>query len=81
VGDAAHPMLPYRGQGFQHAVLDAHLIVEALQKGEGLEAYNIEMVERGAKAVAQSLQEAELSVDLEGVKKSLMARQGFERTA
>ncbi|KAK5655365.1 hypothetical protein OQA88_5932 [Cercophora sp. LCS_1] len=81
VGDAAHPMLPYRGQGFQHAVLDAHLFIKALQKGEGLEAYNTEMVERGAKAVAQSLQEAELSVDLEGVKKSLMARQGFERTA
>jgi len=81
VGDAAHPMLPYRGQGFQHAVVDADLFIEALKKGEGVEAYNTEMVERGAKAVAQSLKEAELSMDLEGVKKMMMVRQGHGRSA
>ncbi|KAK5659939.1 hypothetical protein OQA88_13404 [Cercophora sp. LCS_1] len=80
-GDAAHPMLPYRGQGFQHAVVDADLFVEALKAGQGLDGYNAEMVERGAKAVAQSLREAELSMDLEGVKKMMMARQGHGKSA
>jgi 2-polyprenyl-6-methoxyphenol hydroxylase-like FAD-dependent oxidoreductase len=80
-GDSAHSMLPYRGQGFQHAVVDADLFVEALKKGEGIEAYNAEMVERGAKAVAQSLQEAELSMDLEGVRRMMMARQGHGKSA
>ncbi|KAK0652692.1 putative monooxygenase [Cercophora newfieldiana] len=88
-GDAAHPMLVYRGQGFQHAILDADNYVDALVKlrgvaGAGREEvfakYNEEMVERGAKAVVQSLKEAELSMDLESVSKMLMVRQGHGKS-
>jgi len=87
-GDAAHPMLVYRGQGFQHAIMDADNYVDALTKvrdgGEAKETvfatYNKEMVERGGKAVVQSLQEAELSMDLESVNKMLMVRQGHGKS-
>jgi 2-polyprenyl-6-methoxyphenol hydroxylase-like FAD-dependent oxidoreductase len=88
-GDAAHPMLVYRGQGFQHAVADAERYVQALvsvldggvNREEALRAYTTDVVERGAKAVTQSLSEAELSMDLESVKKSLVAKMGHARSA
>lgn len=44
-------------------------------------AYDIEMIERGATAVQQSLFEAENSLDLEKVKKMLMMRQGHSKSA
>lgn len=83
-GDAAHPMLIYRGQGFQHAILDASQYLDALIKvhegaGTGalaVSAYDADMIERGAKAVKQSLQEAEFSMDPRTVSKMLMSRQG-----
>ncbi|KAK4151017.1 hypothetical protein C8A00DRAFT_45705 [Chaetomidium leptoderma] len=83
-GDAGHPMLIYRGQGFQHAILDASQYLDALIKvseGAGtreqsVSAYDADMIERGAKAVSQSLQEAEFSMDPKTVTKMLMARQG-----
>ncbi|KAK1753678.1 hypothetical protein QBC47DRAFT_462450 [Echria macrotheca] len=82
-GDAAHPMLVYRGQGFQHAIVDASNYVDALLKiqaggdrEEIFNAYNAEMVERGAKAVEQSLKEAELSFDPESILKMTMVRRG-----
>jgi 2-polyprenyl-6-methoxyphenol hydroxylase-like FAD-dependent oxidoreductase len=90
-GDAAHPMLIYRGQGFQHAILDASQYLDALIKahegaGAGtralaVSAYDADMMERGAKAVKQSLQEAKLSMDPETVSKMLMARQGHGQLA
>ncbi|KAH6856168.1 hypothetical protein B0I37DRAFT_301586 [Chaetomium sp. MPI-CAGE-AT-0009] len=86
-GDAAHPMLIYRGQGFQHAILDASQYLDALVKvREGAEArelaisaYDADMIERGAKAVQQSVQEAEFSMDPKTVDQMLMARQGHGR--
>jgi 2-polyprenyl-6-methoxyphenol hydroxylase-like FAD-dependent oxidoreductase len=86
-GDAAHPMLIYRGQGFQHAILDASQYLDALIKvheGAGAReqafaAYDADMVERGAKAVLQSLQEAEFSMEPKTVGQMLMARQGHGR--
>ena len=86
-GDAAHPMLLYRGQGFQHAILDAGQYVDALvrvHQGAGtreqaVAAYDADMIERGATAVKQSLQEAEFSMDPKTVHKMLMARQGHGR--
>ncbi|KAJ9156099.1 Transient receptor potential cation channel subfamily M member 4 [Pleurostoma richardsiae] len=91
-GDAAHPMLIYRGQGFQHAITDANNYLDALLKlrnsgggatlrEEAITAYDTEMIERGGKAVTQSLREAENSIDLETVGKMLMARQGHGRSA
>ncbi|CAK7268754.1 hypothetical protein SEPCBS119000_003224 [Sporothrix epigloea] len=92
VGDAAHPMLVYRGQGFQHAIVDADNYVKALVairdanwdvdvRRREMAAYNAEIVERGAKAVTQSVQEAALSFDVEKVSTMLMARQGHGRSA
>ncbi|CAK7271604.1 hypothetical protein SEPCBS57363_004707 [Sporothrix epigloea] len=92
VGDAAHPMLVYRGQGFQHAIVDADNYVkmlvglrdakwDAAARRRDIAAYNAEIVERGAKAVTQSVQEAALSFDVEKVSNMLMARQGHGRSA
>jgi len=88
-GDAAHPMLVYRGQGFQHAVLDAERYVQALvsvrdggvDREEAIKAYTADVIERGAKAVNQSLSEAELSMDLESIGKTILAKQGHARSA
>lgn len=91
-GDAAHPMLIYRGQGFQHAITDVDNYIKALvairdaswdanARRQVTGAYNAEVIERGAKAVTQSVQEAALSFDVEKVSKMLMARQGHGRSA
>lgn len=88
-GDAAHPMLVYRGQGFQHAVVDAERYVKALvsirdegaNRGDAIKAYTDDVIERGSKAVTQSLREADLSMDLESVGKMMMAKQGHAKAA
>ncbi|CAK7234881.1 hypothetical protein SCUCBS95973_009083 [Sporothrix curviconia] len=91
-GDAAHPMLIYRGQGFQHAIMDVDNYIKALVairdanwdaavRRREMAAYDADMVERGAKAVTQSVQEAALSFDVEKVGKMLMAQQGHGRSA
>ncbi len=91
-GDAAHPMLLYRGQGFQHAITDVDNYIKALVtiraadwdvdvRRREMAAYDAEMIERGAKAVTQSVQEAALSFDVEKVNKMLMMRQGHGRSA
>ncbi|ERS97375.1 hypothetical protein HMPREF1624_06707 [Sporothrix schenckii ATCC 58251] len=91
-GDAVHPMLIYRGQGFQHAIIDVDNYIKALvatrdanwdaeMRRREIGAYNAEAIERGAKAVNQSVQEAALSFDVEKVSKMLMARQGHGRSA
>jgi 2-polyprenyl-6-methoxyphenol hydroxylase-like FAD-dependent oxidoreductase len=91
-GDAAHPMLIYRGQGFQHAITDVDNYIKALVairdakwdadvRQRVIGAYDAEVIERGAKAVTQSVQEAALSFDVEKVSKMLMARQGHGRSA
>jgi 2-polyprenyl-6-methoxyphenol hydroxylase-like FAD-dependent oxidoreductase len=87
-GDAAHPMLIFRGQGFQHAVIDAERYAQALlqirdgkNKEEAIKAYTTDVVERGAKDVTQSLAEADLLMDLEPVKKTTIAKMGHARSA
>ncbi|QPG94304.1 hypothetical protein C2857_005650 [Epichloe festucae Fl1] len=91
-GDAAHPMLIYRGQGFQHSITDVNNYVETLTRleslgdnvalrGEALMNYDAEMIDRGSKAVQQSLEEAEKSLDPEKIKHMLMATKGHVRSA
>ncbi|TVY13508.1 putative FAD-dependent monooxygenase [Lachnellula arida] len=63
-GDAAHAMTMYRGEGANHGILDAALLVDQLaevQNGElgqaaAIEAYEKEMKVRGAGAVLKSRQ-------------------------
>ncbi|KAM7202632.1 hypothetical protein V8F20_004421 [Naviculisporaceae sp. PSN 640] len=83
-GDSAHPMLVYRGQGYQHAITDVRKYVDALRGivfgGEERVAvmaqFDADVVKRGSEAVVQSLKEAELSMSPETVSKMLMVRKG-----
>lgn len=66
VGDAAHTMTMYRGEGANHGLLDAALLVDQLKnihagevsQEEGLKAYETEMWERTRTAVLRSRQAA-----------------------
>ncbi|GKT65433.1 hypothetical protein ColTof4_03801 [Colletotrichum tofieldiae] len=89
-GDAAHPMLPFRGQGLQHAIIDVHNYIVALtqlrdpdsttSRKEAMSAYGVDVVERGSTAVAQALKEAENALDINTVGKMLMVTQGHSRS-
>jgi len=78
-----------RGQGLQHCITDVRNYVDSLVqvRGGGADAakamqdFDDEVVARGAKAVQQSLQEAEKSFDLETIRKMLMVTQGHGRSA
>ncbi|EGO60075.1 hypothetical protein NEUTE1DRAFT_106737 [Neurospora tetrasperma FGSC 2508] len=87
-GDAGHPMLILRGQGFQHAVIDVQNYVQALlairdsgaDRKDLVAAYDKDMVERGSEAALQALEEAELAMDAKSVEKMLMVRKGHGRS-
>ncbi|KAJ9608059.1 hypothetical protein H2200_007047 [Cladophialophora chaetospira] len=61
-GDAAHAMLPHRGQGLNNAIQDASEIVDALIEAyngtkslkEAIDAYEAEMIPRGSTEVRLS---------------------------
>lgn len=65
-GDSAHAMTMYRGEGANHGILDAALLIDQLKKihageisqVEGIKAYEAEMQERGHAAVLRSRQAA-----------------------
>jgi 2-polyprenyl-6-methoxyphenol hydroxylase-like FAD-dependent oxidoreductase len=65
-GDSAHPMTMYRGEGANHGILDATLLIDQLKKiyageigeEEGLKVYESEMRERAHTAVPRSRQAA-----------------------
>lgn len=67
-GDAAHPMPPYRGQGLNHAILDASNFVEAMKKvrdGEtqqetATKEYGDEVAKRGAEETVMSVKNAHM---------------------
>ncbi|KAG6007143.1 hypothetical protein E4U21_006327 [Claviceps maximensis] len=91
-GDAAHPMLIYRGQGFQHSITDVDNYVETLtrlelagggdaRRANALMNYDAEMISRGAKAVQQSLEEAEKALDPDKIKDMLMVTKGHGKSA
>ena len=56
IGDAAHPMSPFKGQGANQAMLDAVLLAQALSKHgvPGLTAFEAEMLRRSASKVVSS---------------------------
>ena len=88
-GDAAHPMLILRGQGFQHAIADVGNYVQALldirdqgkDREEVFGVYDKDMVERGSKAALQAQEEAEKAMDPGNNEKMMMARTGHGRSA
>lgn len=86
-GDAAHAMLPHRGQGLNNAVKDASDLVDAIEAAvngaktleEAVTAYEEEMRPRGAKEVALSLEQAKASKNVETWKQSSISRFGHKR--
>ncbi|KAI9303548.1 hypothetical protein BJ944DRAFT_204196 [Cunninghamella echinulata] len=62
IGDAAHSLTMYRGEGANHAILDAALLSKSLVRAykneisfyEAIEQYQEEMIPRGFKAVSDS---------------------------
>ena len=69
LGDAAHPMSPFKGQGANQALLDALLLARALRGSElcggkaplrsALAAYEAEMMRRATPKVLKSREAAE----------------------
>ncbi|CAO3638692.1 unnamed protein product [Cunninghamella blakesleeana] len=67
IGDAAHAMTMFRGEGANHAILDAALLGNQFVKAynneisfyEAIEQYQEEMIPRGTKAVTESHNAAE----------------------
>ncbi|KAK1996666.1 putative monooxygenase [Colletotrichum falcatum] len=88
-GDAAHPMLPFRGQGLQHAIIDVQKYTIGLtqlrdtdstaKRKDIMSAYGADVVERGSKAVAQSLKEAENALDINTIGQMLVVTEGHKR--
>lgn len=71
LGDAAHPMSPFKGQGANQALLDALALARAITKGCGssywrkyglrkivLNEYELEMIARSARKVSDSAEAA-----------------------
>ncbi|KAI9658620.1 MAG: hypothetical protein M1821_002180 [Bathelium mastoideum] len=85
-GDAAHPMLPHRGQGLNNAMQDAAEFVEAMRKSaygdlslrSAVGAYEESMIPRGASEVELSLQTANMSVG-EGTRMDFKWRFSFNQ--
>ena len=71
VGDAAHPMTPFRGEGGNHAIQDGLNLARAIARYEELDVpellkeYEKEMLRRGREAVLRS-REAGLNQDDSG---------------
>jgi hypothetical protein len=54
---------------------------DASVRERAVSAHDAELIERGAKAVKQSLQEAEYSLDINTIQKMLMVTKGHGRSA
>ncbi|KAK5741894.1 hypothetical protein LTR17_003642 [Elasticomyces elasticus] len=87
-GDAAHSMLPHRGQGLNNAMKDASDLVDAIKLvvsgeqslGQVITAYEEEMRPRGAKDVALSLEQAEKSRDWDRLMSSPIFQVGLSQS-
>ena len=88
-GDAAHSMLPHRGQGLNHAVTDARYLVEAVFSvvagkttlKQAISVYEAEMKPRGANEVALSYEQAKTTKEQDMWKKSPVAKFGLAKLA
>ncbi|TKA68709.1 hypothetical protein B0A49_03242 [Cryomyces minteri] len=91
-GDAAHPMPPHRGQGLNHAILDANKFVEAIKTvaassrdsqasklAEVIPEYSDEVVKRGADECLLSRENALLVLDWEKMRESPIFKQSLSR--
>ncbi|KAJ5293815.1 hypothetical protein N7508_008636 [Penicillium antarcticum] len=86
VGDAAHPMPPYRGQGLNHCVNDVSKLLMgliAVHSGEAnlsetIAEYESEMIPRGKEEVTCSVENGRMLHDWNKVQESPVFRRGFK---
>lgn len=87
-GDAAHSMLPDRGQGLNNAMADARLLVDAIISAvidkkatlsEAITTYDDEMRPRGAKEVKLTYSQALASRDFNNVANSPVFKVGYAK--
>ncbi|KAF2716966.1 FAD/NAD(P)-binding domain-containing protein [Polychaeton citri CBS 116435] len=86
-GDAAHPMSPYRGQGCNNALQDAHNFVQAVteiskepsSQAQLIQAYADEMSKRGAEEVILSEKNARMMLSYHGFKESPYFKVGLSK--
>lgn len=86
-GDAAHSMLPDRGQGLNNAMADARHLVDAIVSAvdekttlsEAITAYEDEMRPRGAKEVKLSYQQAVASRNFDTIANSPIFKVGHAK--
>ncbi|KAL8722376.1 MAG: hypothetical protein Q9181_007501, partial [Wetmoreana brouardii] len=86
-GDAAHSMVPQRGQGLNNAIKDASDIVDAIKAAisremslkEAITAYEAEMKPRGAREVALSLEQALKGRNKNTIKDGPLFKLGWQR--
>ncbi|KAK3303878.1 putative monooxygenase [Chaetomium strumarium] len=89
VGDAAHPMPPYRGQGLNHCINDVFHLSQALKAvfgsgnggvtlGEAVNSYEKEMIPRGAEEVRCSVENGLMLHDWDKIQTSPVFQRGFK---
>ncbi|KAK0723491.1 hypothetical protein B0T26DRAFT_750755 [Lasiosphaeria miniovina] len=85
LGDAAHCVLPGRGQGLNHALGDVDALVSEFlrvkENGstviEALQTYKADVFVRGPKAVRESLEDTEAIMKVRNLEKSRQAQKGM----
>ncbi|KAM3080319.1 hypothetical protein ACMFMG_005280 [Clarireedia jacksonii] len=85
VGDAAHPMPPYRGQGLNHCITDIFDLIAEIKatiQGEktldtAISEYEAALVPRGSEEVKCSIENGIMLHDWEKVKESPVFNAGF----
>ncbi|KAF9885585.1 hypothetical protein FE257_012791 [Aspergillus nanangensis] len=86
VGDAAHPMPPYRGQGLNHCICDVSHVMNGLHGvrdgkvslTEAVTMYENEMVPRGKEELNCSAENGLLPHDWNKIQESPVFRRGFK---
>ncbi|KAG8630473.1 hypothetical protein KVT40_002092 [Elsinoe batatas] len=85
LGDAAHPMPPYRGQGLNHCITDVYNLMAQIRRVVGQEVsqetaisgFEDELVPRGSEEVKCSVENGIMLHDWEKVKQSPVFNTGF----
>ncbi|KAI9036624.1 uncharacterized protein KD926_001637 [Aspergillus affinis] len=86
VGDAAHPMPPFRGQGLNHCICDVSHLLEGIKNvvdgksalNDVITAYEAEMIPRGREEVTCSVENGYMLHDWEKVRQSAVFTKGFK---
>ncbi|KAH8813014.1 hypothetical protein F5884DRAFT_320566 [Xylogone sp. PMI_703] len=86
IGDAAHPMPPYRGQGLNHCICDVSHLINHLRSiseadgslAEAVDSYEKEMIPRGKEEVTCSVENGMLLHDWNKIRESPVFNRGFK---